>query len=231
MRLLKKNGVMLFWALLFLDCYFVFNQQEQYHAYIKVLLIPVLFLFVFLNARKKHFTRSKTLIYLGLIFSWIGDILLLQNDESFFVAGTIAFLATHIFYSIFFYRVHSIGGSTSSYEVVIIATIIIAAFAIFAINFFNEDLPSYFKLPFYIYLAAIGIMAILATNIYSNRGKQRLAIQYFIPGAALFIISDFVLATHRFVYLDENFLAVIVMLTYGYAQCFLAQGFAKYLKG
>lgn len=230
MQLLKKNGIILFWAILFIDCYFVFAHKYQFHAITKILLVPILVLFIYFNARKKHYNRSKILIFSGLFCAWIGDILLLNDSDEFFIAGTVAFLATHIFYSIFFYRVHPIKNARS-YELTIISTIVVIGILIFILTFLYNDLPDFFKIPFYIYAAAIGIMAILATNIYSNRGKQKLALQYFIPGAVLFILSDAVLAIFKFKYTDELFLEVIVMITYGYAQCFLAQGFAKYLKG
>ena len=230
MQLIKKNGIVLFWAVLFIDCFFVFSQQYQFHAITKVLLIPILLFYIIFNSRKKHYNRSKTLIYTALICSWIGDILLLQNGDVFFIAGTTAFLTTHIFYSIFFFRVHPINNARS-YEVTIIATLVVGALIFAVANFLHNDLPKFFRIPFYVYAIAIGIMAILAANIYTNRGKQKLALQFFIPGAALFILSDVALATFKFKYTDENFLEVVVMITYGYAQCFMAQGFAKYLKG
>ena len=74
-------------------------------------------------------------------------------------------------------------------------------------------------------------MAVFAANIISDRGKRNLAVQYFIPGAILFMASDATLAVFKFKYVDVNFLQVIVMITYGYAQCLMAQGFTKYLKG
>ncbi|MBX2931429.1 MAG: lysoplasmalogenase [Chitinophagaceae bacterium] len=230
MQLLKKNGIVLFWALLFADAYFIYSEQIDYHVYIKPLLIPVLIAYLVLNSRKKHYVRSKILILIGLITAWIGDILLLGEGESFLIAGTIAFLATHIFYAIFFYRAHPIKNSRS-YETVIIASIIAIGIIFSLHSFLKDDIPSYFTIPFYVYAIAISIMFVLAANLYSDRKRQRLALQYFIPGAILFIISDAALVAHEFKYVDESFFDVIVMLTYGYAQCFMVQGFNKYLKG
>lgn len=232
MQILKKNGIILFWMILFADCYFLYEQKYDYHAYAKMMLLPLLMYYVFANARKKHFIRSKTLVFLGMLFAWVGDILLLQDGDTFFIWGMIAFMATHIFYSIFFYRVHPIA-ETQSYEVSIISLLIIAGIYYQLYKFLHSDLDlvPQFKIPVYVYGLVIGAMAVFAANIISNRGKRNLAVQYFIPGAILFMASDATLAIFKFKYVDVDFLQVIVMITYGYAQCLMAQGFTKYLKG
>src|SRR5258705_8929787 len=49
----------------------------------------------------------KKWVLLALMFSWIGDVLLLfqQNDSLFFLLGLSAFLVAHIFYILFFHQV------------------------------------------------------------------------------------------------------------------------------
>lgn len=232
MQILKKNGIILFWMLLFLDCFFVFKQNWSFHFYTKLLLMPTLMAYIFLNVRKNRFKRSKMLVFLGLFSAWIGDILLTQTGDTFFVLGMVAFLGTHIFYSIFFYRVQPIV-NTTNYETVIVALIIIIGLYAAMYHFMKVDLNAFpqFEIPLYVYAISIGIMAVFAANIYSNRSKRNMAIQFFIPGAVLFIISDATIAIHKFKYVDMEFLGVIVMMTYGYAQCMLAQGFSRYLKG
>lgn len=232
MQLLKKNGILLFWLILFADCYFLFEKKYDYHTYLKITLVPILMFYVFLNARKKHFIRSKTLAFLGMICAWIGDILLINSGDNFFITGMIAFLGTHIFYSIFLYRLQPIN-NTTSYEVTIIAALILSVIFFQYFKFMKDDIERVpdFKIPIYIYCVAIGIMTVLAANIYSNAGKRNMSLQFFIPGALLFIASDAILLIHKLKYSDEDFLPVLVMLTYGYGQCLLAQGFTKYLKG
>jgi uncharacterized membrane protein YhhN len=232
MQILKKNGIILFWIILFVDCFFVFNGNWGSHFYTKILLIPILVFHIFLNARKRKFQRSKTLIFLGLACSWVGDILLTQNGDAFFIWGMIAFLGTHIFYSIFFFRIQPIE-NTTHYETVIVAAMVMVAINVGLYSFLKDDLNLFpaLKIPVYIYSIAISIMAVLATNLFANRGKRNMAVQFFIPGAVLFIISDTTIALYKFKYVDMEFLSVIVMMTYGYAQCMMAQGFTRYLKG
>ena len=54
---------------------------------------------------------------------------------------------------------------------------------------------------------------------------------YFIPGAALFVISDALLALQVFMFNDIDLLGISVMLSYGYALSLFADGFSKLLKG
>lgn len=231
MQLLKKNGIILFWALLFIDCYFIFVNKLHLHTYTKVLLMPVLMFYIFLNAKRKKFQRSKTIVFVAFLSAWVGDILLLKAGDSFFISGMIFFLITHLAYIVFFYRANPIT-ETKTYDNLIIATIIVAGLVFAFHSTIKYSLQAYktFKYPVYIYMVVIGTMAILAGNLYGNRSKKSLAINFFIPGAFLFMVSDAALAFFKFRYTDVEFLAVIVMLTYGYAQCLFAQGFTKYFR-
>ncbi len=232
MQLLKKHGLIVFWMILFADCYFLFEQKYNYHAYAKLLLLPILIYFVFANSSKNRFIRSKTLVFIGMFAAWVGDALLLNSSDAFFIWGMVAFMIAHIFYAISFFRIQRIVG-VRSYEVLVVVGIILASIYYQMFKFLSEDLDlvPQFKIPIYLYAAVIGIMALFASNIITNNSKRNLAIQYFLPGAVLFIASDAILVIFKFKYVDVQYLEVIVMLTYGYAQCLLAEGFGKFLKG
>jgi len=229
MQLLKKHGIILFWAILFADCFFLYNENYNYHGYLKAALIPVLLLYVFLNARKKHYLVSKSLVFMGLIFSWVGDLLLLH--ESLFMWGILAFFITHIFYIIFFFRLHPLNLLKATEAT--LAVIVLGVVGYQVHKFLQPELVQMpnLKIALYGYAAAIFLMAALATNIMASKTKRPLAINFFIPGAALFIFSDIILIVSKFKYHDENYLHVVTMISYGYAQCLLAQGFSKHLKG
>lgn len=232
MQLLKKNGILLFWLVLFADCYLIFKGLNEYHAYLKISLIPILAFYIFLNARKKHYIRSKTLVFLGLLFFWIGDIILLKDDTNYLIAGAVALVGGYIFYSIFLYRIQKIN-TTESYEIVIIAALVLVLLNYQFFKFLKDDLEtiSLQKKLMIAYSFVISATAILAANIYSNKGKRNMALQFFIPAIILLLISNAVIVVFKYKYTDESFLKVIIMLTYGYGQCLFAQGFTKYLKG
>lgn len=83
-------------------------------------------------------------------------------------------------------------------------------------------------LPILVYMIVIATMFASALMISCNTNTKHFGVNYFVPGAALFVLSDSVLSLNIFAY-KNVFLGVIVMLTYGFAQFFLAKGFKNYL--
>lgn len=231
MQLFKKNGIIIFWAVLFADCFFLYNLNYTYHGYLKAALVPILLLYIFLNARKKHYLVSKSLVFMGLFFSWIGDLLLLNDSNGFFMWGMFSFFIAHAFYIIFFFRLHPLNLMKATEA--ILATFVLGFIGYQFYKFLQPELAQMPNLRFSLlgYAVALGLMAILATNTFANKAKRSLAIAYFIPGAGLFIFSEAILVISKFKYPDENYLHVVVVMSYGYAQCLLAQGFTKHLKG
>ena len=107
MQLLKKHGILIFWLILFADCAVLYLELNKYHAYFKLLLMPVLLVYFWTNTKSKKYAVSTSLITVALIFSWLGDFFLLKEKNSsnlFFLLGMVSFLITHILYIIFFIR-------------------------------------------------------------------------------------------------------------------------------
>jgi uncharacterized membrane protein YhhN len=201
----------------------------SYQQYLKPLLMPILAFYVFLNARKNHYRTSKLLIFIAFVFAWAGDIVLLNNSNTALIIGLVLFVGMHVAYTIFFFRLNpfKIAKATEIFIGVLILLIVILQF----FKYIKGDLhPDSLKIYIIIYAVVISIMALSATNVLSDRGRKTLALNYFVPGAALFLASDMVLALNRFSF-NEPFLDIAVLMSYGYAQCLLAQGFTKYLKG
>ena len=155
------------------------------------------------------------LLFISFVAAWAGDILLLKNDSTyFFLLAMLAFSVTHIFLVIIFYRIHKL--KLSKAPEAFIGTLILGAICFEFYKFISPELGS-FKLPIIGYMVIICVMCIMAINLLGSSLRRQSAINYFIPGAALFILSDMVLASHKFVFKDLDFLPVIVILSYGYA--------------
>ena len=69
-------------------------------------------------------------------------------------------------------------------------------------------------------------MGALAIHTYANTGVKAIANYTFIPGAALFVTSDALLAINMF-RVHHPILEVLVMFCYGLAQFFIVKGFQK----
>jgi len=226
MNLIKKNGIIFFWIILFAHCLFIYLEKIEYQHITKLLLIPLLFIYLILNVRKGAYQTSKTIIYIGLFASFLGDLFLIYPGNGFFIAGMAAFLITHICYIIFFLKANNLK-FTKATEFVI-ASVVITIIAVKLLNFLKPYLGD-LALPVKIYMAAICVMTATAANLIGDKKLKNLGLTYFLPGALLFVLSDSVLAINMFLYKD-TILNVVVMLSYGYAQCLIVQGFAKYLK-
>lgn len=228
MQLLKKRGIFIFWILLLLDCYFIYSGNELYRFFTKAPLVPVLLFYIFLNARKNYYHNTKTLVFLALVCSWIGDLLLLGKGDGFFLGGMAAFMLTHILFAITFYRIHRLNIAKS--QEAFIAAIVLVAMDIQLYKYISPNLGG-FKVPVIIYIVVISIMVIMVSNLLGSNTRKVQAVNFFLPGAALFILSGAALAMRMFVYTDIAFLDIVVMLSYGYAQSLFAEGFTKFLKG
>ena len=95
-----KALLRIFILLSFLYLGFILFNAATLVFYLKPLLLLPLIVTVFISP---NFENKKVLL-LALVFSWIGDTLLLFvfRDAIYFIFGLVAFLTAHIFYIILF---------------------------------------------------------------------------------------------------------------------------------
>jgi uncharacterized membrane protein YhhN len=231
MQLLKKYGIIFFWLLLFADCFLVYTGDLTYHTYIKAAMVPLLMLYIFLNARKKYYLVSKSLVFMGLFFAWLGDMILLNNSNSFFMVGMGCFFAMNIFFIIFFFRIHPLNIFKATEGTIAAIGMFIVLYKLY--GFMQSDLSQMPNLRIFLltYGLTISIMVVLAANTFDNRVKRPMVMNYFIPGAVLLVLAHAALVVYKFKYPDESYLQVVTTISYGYGICLLSQGFCKHLKG
>ncbi len=129
----------------------------------------------------------KTLILAGLGFSLLGDIALVLPEE-WFTAGLAAFLIAQVFYILAFKPGPGHQASTGLF----------LPFIFYGLLMFFILAPKLgpLKLPVFVYIAAITIMAGFAAARFVDRGGTRPLLAFM--GAILFLVSDSVLAYDRF---------------------------------
>ncbi|EGQ9393745.1 hypothetical protein BVJ62_14490 [Vibrio cholerae] len=147
-------------------------------------------------------------IVAGLLLSALGDILLMHPKDKF-VSGLLAFLLAHIAYTL--------GFSTTITTFTWWPLAIWSALGVIA---FLLLLPNLGKMTFPVagYIAVIVFMACTATEYWLgyNNNASRLALM----GAAMFMLSDLVLAIDRF-RSSSQFSRHVVMFSYYSAQALL----------
>ncbi len=165
----------------------------------------------------------KKWVLLALMFSWIGDVLLLfqQNDSLFFLLGLSAFLVAHIFYILFFHQVRVREKIKGRLWIVLIVVVYYVALIALLSSYLGE-----MKFPVRVYGIVISLMFMLAMHMLFIKDKA--AGQRMMAGALLFILSDSALAINKF-YQSFPFAGILIMLTYALAQFFIVEGSTRYI--
>ncbi len=169
----------------------------------------------------------KTLLYpqklflFGLLFSLMGDVLLIGED--YFVFGLGAFLIAQLAYTFAFIRSNYSKKGLIQKKPLIAALVFTYTIAI--IYFLKDSVGELFP-AIVVYATVISLMLIAALNRKSIAQKESFTLITF--GALFFVVSDTLLAINKFY--DTFYLAnIAVMLTYGIAQYLLVKGFRNIL--
>ena len=187
---------------------------------LKAFLMPVLIAAVYFHP---DFTSKKYLIG-ALIFSWIGDVVLMFQSLNplFFIGGLIAFLIGHIIYIMLFNKEKRSDMPQNS-SFLRIGYIAIIAYLIVMLSLLFPHLGS-MRLPVTVY--ALTISAMLATAIIGYSGWESPANAWILRGAILFVLSDSILAFNKF-YAPIPYASFFLMLTYIAAQYLIVRGSAE----
>lgn len=139
------------------------------------------------------------LLVAALVLCAVGDALLAQEGEQFFLGGLVAFLLGHIVYMALFLAVATTAGAgvgilfSEAWRALLVLAALVGtgALSVRLLPTLGEDL----RLPVIAY--AVAIVAMLAA-------AATLPLPLVIAGAALFFVSDAILAAERFLLEEES---------------------------
>ncbi|PZX54621.1 putative membrane protein YhhN [Algoriphagus ratkowskyi] len=225
---MKRKNIL--WLYLFLfasltDIAFMLEQKNELRIFSKPLIILGLVAYFYQITRPISSTLLVKSILGALIFSWIGDILLLW--DSLFIYGLGAFLMAHICYIIGF-RVAQKAQETPL-KVNFIKTFFynlpVYFIAAFVFYLTNPNLGA-MKIPVIIYILVILSMVSVARERFGKCNPASFW-QVFI-GASLFFISDATIALDKFYYPIPD-AGIIIMGTYVIAQLMIVMGIRSHI--
>jgi uncharacterized membrane protein YhhN len=180
----------------------------------KPLLIPTLMML--LSSYLPFHFNGRLFIYLALIFSAIGDVFLMFDEQIMFLSGLGSFALAHLFFIIFFVKQVEIKDKAFK-PLIIIPMIGYISFLIYTIYNYLGDLK-----PF-----VIGYAIIIATMLYAvvllKNSFNSSAYLMTVIGALFFIVSDSLLALNMFGHAFK-FAGFWVMFTYIIAQFLIIRG-------
>ncbi len=196
------------------------NKLLQYVS--KPLIVPALIFYFLCLSEPRNYFSGKWVVF-GLLFSWLGDVLLLfvAKNEIFFLLGLASFLVAHIFYILFFQRVRKEEKIKLRYWLWGTVIIYYAALISWLYPYLGD-----MKVPVWVYGLVISTMFLLAMHMLFIKNKA--AGRWMMTGALLFVISDSILAINKF-YQAFEMAGILIMITYGLAQLFIVEGTTRYI--
>ncbi|MFT6400350.1 MAG: putative membrane protein YhhN [Bradymonadia bacterium] len=132
-------------------------------------------------------TTFGTVIFVGLVFCLIGDVLLMWKEKGPFMAGIFAFLLGHVAYLLAFVM-RGQNGLTA-----VLALIAILPIAVFILRWLWEGI-SELKIPVIAYIVVIALMVTTAVGTFGFAASWPILL-----GAIAFFVSDLFVARERFV--------------------------------
>ena len=197
----------------------LFSANAHLDFYLKPILIPLLGLGVYFY---RNFA-SKNILLVALLFSWIGDVILLFANiaEIYFILGLVSFLISHIFYCVIFNKQTKTIKSNKAF--LLIGSVVILTYLIGMLSALLPTLGD-LKIPVIVYASIISLMLFFAFSgllTWKKNGNQ-----YVFIGAVVFVLSDSILAVNKF-YNPIQKSSFIIMLTYLVAQYLIVTGILK----
>ena len=165
-------------------------------------------------------TDIKVTVVLALIFSWLGDILLISKGNKWFTYGGISFMISHFFFILSYLPYVDFN------KINIIYVIALALFFFVVVAFIfsklKPHLPKALFYPMYLYLLINGTMNCFA--IFRFLTGRSLGSIITVIGAILFFISDSSLFFVRFNKESRLKTHFLVMLTYSIGELLIVLG-------
>lgn len=186
---------------------------------VKSLIIPLL-IWLYLRFAEGNWNRFHSLIIMALIFSWMGDILLqlTQFQESLFLVGLASFLITQLIYMVGFLFFTPGRNMLFFKKIYLIVPVVLYGWGILSLL---ADGLGEMKLPVTVYTVVILSMLLAAINREKKVNRQSYLLVF--AGAILFVISDSMIAIHRFTQPFE-LARIAIMSSYITAQYLIAVG-------
>jgi uncharacterized membrane protein YhhN len=221
---MKKIWLTVFFALSTIQVIGILSGVEILRTCSKPLLMPVLALWL-INATTGVRARLRSGWLIGLFFSTLGDIFLMNSSSMFFILGLLAFLLAHLAY------IGSIAvGMRGRRGFLIKNPIWILPFVLYPVLMLYglwDGIPDMMRGPVAIYALVIATMALSVLHLRGYIAEK--AFSTMMGGALLFVLSDSLLALDKFG-AHFSFAPLAIMITYIAGQWLLAKGVATVLK-
>lgn len=192
----------------------------------KPLLMPSLALWLAAETRGGPPRFLKRMVFAGLTFATLGDVLMMFSEQQlFFMLGLIAFLFTHLSYIGGFSSIRNLDKGALRAQPLWLLPFLV--FLTGLLWWLWPGIPAAMQIPVAIYACVITAMALSVANLAGH--VPAVLLRNMLTGAILFMLSDTLIAVHRF----GNALpspGVSIMLTYLVGQFLIVRGVRDVLR-
>jgi uncharacterized membrane protein YhhN len=184
----------------------------------KPLLMPLLA--AALIAAGNMQSQHKKILLAGIIFSWLGDVLLMfdYKGSGYFIGGLASFLCAHMMYIVYFLKARGPQPSLLTTKPWLIVAVLAYTIGLLVLLY---PVLGAMRLPVLLYAGVIAAMLLCSIHAFTRLPLR--AAGLFVTGAAFFVLSDSLLAINRF-YKPFPFAGTSIMLTYCMAQFCIVKG-------
>lgn len=215
--------LLLFFLALCVHLYAIVAQMPTIRIISKCLLLPLLI--IYLTVSTPNTTAIKKMALLALFFSWLGDVVLL-SEGNYFVLGMLAFTMAHVRNGKILVRLQAFQLTGATW-----IGLGLALGTISLVYYFLQTSLETFLIPVVVYMVFISTVWVLSFNLTNHPKYKAVAINFFIPGMFLFVLSDGILAFNKFLLHQPERWDIWVMLTYALAQWLLTEGYISVVNG
>lgn len=179
------------------------------------------FILLFLLGWYCFSTEARSYIVISaILFSWLGDVLLIPDGKAWFTVGGIAFMVSHAFFVLAYNK--NIDFSLVPLCAVVLAAVVYITAALLVFRGLKPHLPKSMFYPMFFYLLINGTMNCFALYQLISRPCAAAAITFI--GATQFFVSDSTLFYVRFKKNGKLKTHFVVMLTYIIAEFLIVLG-------
>jgi uncharacterized membrane protein YhhN len=172
-------------------------------------------------------TKAQTIyvrwVIAGLLFGWLGDLLLHFQGFGYFIGGLSAFLLGHFCYITAFSKEVSLNKKVHYLMEKPYILLPYLGFFAYIVSTMSPSMDQAIKLPVFLYCFVILLMSLMAVNRFHPAGKRSWLL--VLSGSLFFVASDYVLAINKFVH-EVPYARYIIMSTYMAGQGLIAYGVA-----
>jgi YhhN family len=215
--------IILFFLTLFVHLYAIVFQVPTIRIITKCLLLPLLCIYLMVST--PNTTVIKKIALTALFYSWLGDVVLL-GDGNYFQLGMLAFSIAHVRNGRILVRLQAIQLKGATW-----IGLGLALGTISLVYYFLQYSLGTFLVPVVVYMVVISAVWVLSFNLTNQPKYKAVAINFFIPGMLLFVLSDTLLALNKFLFHNPAGWDAWIMVTYALAQWLLTEGYIRVVNG